>query len=665
MDEDRERKELERKRNNDNNANNVKNAAEVAIASGNPYAMAAGATIKTADKLTGGKASEAIGKGLSTINNTNPIVGKRMQAASNALSESGASDAIGKVAATKNGMSSSSSKDTSSANQAKTESTNTSSDNNNRALSKNKNHQDEPSQINSLERKGSKNKRVSDSLTDENTEENQQKVEHNPANLLYKDEDEEKKAVVVAATAAKLIVLLPLIAAVFLIIFIAAIFATVIAIDEDKDFNEQLSTSGYYANRCRQVTVLTDNGSRTYDFEDYIAGVVSAEVGLFNNLEVYKEFAIAARSYFLTHDDNCTIESSTRRQVFRDITDRSYAYSDLIYQAVDETKGKVIMYNGQVDSVSYDAFCSIEVDANYYTIKQAHHRIPRAWVDAQSGIADSWKQGTCAGNHGNGLSQWGSYYLATEENYTYDEIIRFYLGPEAVISRGAFNSSISGINIQDTTNGNELHQSLAEFLEANGSSIDEFNDTLHDAVVQNGAGTREGVVTAAVNLIDLLYDNYGVRIPYYWGGQYQKVGANPNFGKQTTPSTSSGGTTYYYTGLDCSGFVSWAIRNGGYEFSRRTTKSFDSDFGKDSCDIEDSYCIGQPGDLINSASCHVQMIVGVDEPNGIYYVAESTGAYGVIMRAVDMHQGNCGNAYTKIIYMDTFYDDPANVDSGY
>ncbi len=98
-------KDQETARADANNTKNVRNAADVAIASKNPYAMAAGAAVKGADKVTGGKASEAIGKAMTKANKASPIVGKKMQNASNKLSESGASDKIGKAAAMKNGMS--------------------------------------------------------------------------------------------------------------------------------------------------------------------------------------------------------------------------------------------------------------------------------------------------------------------------------------------------------------------------------------------------------------------------------------------------------------------------------------------------------------------------------------------------------------------------------
>ena len=94
----------ERLRNNQNNANNIRNAADVAIATKNPYAMAAGGAVKAADKITGGKSTEALGKGMTKANEMMPG-GNRIQNASNRLSESGASDKIGRAAAVKNGVS--------------------------------------------------------------------------------------------------------------------------------------------------------------------------------------------------------------------------------------------------------------------------------------------------------------------------------------------------------------------------------------------------------------------------------------------------------------------------------------------------------------------------------------------------------------------------------
>ena len=92
----------EKERADKNNAQNVRNAADVAIASGHPVAAAIGGAVKTADKITGGKASEGLGKAATKVMNKMPN-GKAMQNVSNKINESGAGDAIGKAAAMKNG----------------------------------------------------------------------------------------------------------------------------------------------------------------------------------------------------------------------------------------------------------------------------------------------------------------------------------------------------------------------------------------------------------------------------------------------------------------------------------------------------------------------------------------------------------------------------------
>ena len=86
-----------------NNTNTIRNAADVAIASKNPYAMAAGAAVKTADKISDGKASEALGRGMTKVNQVAPG-GRQVQDLSNNLSESGVGDKIGQAARIKNGM---------------------------------------------------------------------------------------------------------------------------------------------------------------------------------------------------------------------------------------------------------------------------------------------------------------------------------------------------------------------------------------------------------------------------------------------------------------------------------------------------------------------------------------------------------------------------------
>ncbi len=441
-----------------------------------------------------------------------------------------------------------------------------------------------------------------------------------------------------------------------------------------------MAIDGYYNIQCKEMTVIftdKDNGyaitgTGTYDLETYVAGVIAGEVGFFGNLEVDKAFAIAARSYALSRESNCTIESSDRYQVFREPT--AGGTDDLAIQAANETKGQVLLRNNQLFSTQYDAFACIDKDENYYTVAQGEQKIPISWVESKINPQSVPHWFICNGrenlqnHHGNGMSQYGSLYLAEELEYDFKQILNSYLGDEVTISRKGFIGNIDNLEIKTTLDSKPLSGTgirLDQFLSSNGSSMEELNDYVRSSVEYQGVGTRAGVVAAGVSLINFLYDGYKVRIPYWYGGKYQKIGVDPTIGAYDPSMMTPNGNVYYYRGFDCSGFVSWALRNGGYMVEYRTTNRIFNKYGTDYCNVNDSSCIGQPGDLIDSPRCHVQLIVHTDEARGKYIIAESTGKYGVIMREWGMHQGHCGGAETYILHMDDFYENSANVDPNY
>lgn len=92
-----QQRRLKNARNAQNNANVIRNAANVAIKSKNPYAVAIGTAVKAADKFSGGRASEKLGKQLNFANKITPG-GRITQGVLNKMSESGAADAIGGMA---------------------------------------------------------------------------------------------------------------------------------------------------------------------------------------------------------------------------------------------------------------------------------------------------------------------------------------------------------------------------------------------------------------------------------------------------------------------------------------------------------------------------------------------------------------------------------------
>ena len=99
MDEMRQEMQDKKQREIANNANTINNAADVAIASGHPVASAIGHGVKIADKISGGKSSEMLGKKIRNLNKIAPG-GRKIQKLSNKLSESGAGDKIGQAART-------------------------------------------------------------------------------------------------------------------------------------------------------------------------------------------------------------------------------------------------------------------------------------------------------------------------------------------------------------------------------------------------------------------------------------------------------------------------------------------------------------------------------------------------------------------------------------
>ena len=128
-------------------------------------------------------------------------------------------------------------------------------------------------------------------------------------------------------------------------------------------------------------------------------------------------------------------------------------------------------------------------------------------------------------------------------------------------------------------------------------------------------GSREATVYSAMTLIGTVAE-YGYKLPYYWGGTYQKMGVNPKWGDNVGPSaTSRGGNTYYYGGMDCSGFFNWAVSQG----MQKTAVWYDD---KPKIELSGkSTAVCKIGDAL-SCPGHIALIVGIDEANKRYIIAE-------------------------------------------
>jgi len=132
------------------------------------------------------------------------------------------------------------------------------------------------------------------------------------------------------------------------------------------------------------------------------------------------------------------------------------------------------------------------------------------------------------------------------------------------------------------------------------------------------------------------------KVGYFWGGKYPQGGTNPDWGQNATVTALGSGTTGMTMplGLDCSGFIDWAVATAGYgnALNMGSEQMYTSFASTNS---------PEPGDLafiINSKgqSEHVAFYLGKD-PDGKNVYLQCAGGVGVIV-------GNGGsfNAYAKL-----------------
>lgn len=425
-----------------------------------------------------------------------------------------------------------------------------------------------------------------------------------------------------------------------------------------KKYSQMIGLNGYeyleLENLCEDIYVYnTKNDSDgTYPLEEYIAGVVAAEVGMMNDLTTYEVFAVAARTYALNrlkNSDSCSIEGNENAQAFRPTTD------ELILEAVSNTKGLVITRDKDLFSTMYDAFCWEEKDDSYYYLCQGNYetgeslKIPIEWANE---YVAKWSGQAFLDNpkhlsHGQGMSQHGVYYLSASESWTRDEILTYFYGDDtklmSIYQTFMYNGEYP-INPDD-----ELYQglqflagtSLEELLTSSGSSVEEYNSYLASVVETEGVGTRGAVVGSAVTLIGSLA-NMGYKLTYQWGGKYYYIGSNPSWGSlssdtdywctnyaQHYPEKSTCTTNYRWTSFDCSGFVNWAIING-FQFSNFAQMDAAGAYqytadGYYTVYLKANEAVCLPGDVLYNDG-HIMLIVGLDDANKRYIVAESTGS---------------------------------------
>lgn len=154
----------------------------------------------------------------------------------------------------------------------------------------------------------------------------------------------------------------------------------------------------------------------TLDIEEYLKGVVGSEIGN-AHIEACKAQAVAARTFAIAHMGSSgeITDQSSKHQAFR-ASRISSSYANAL-QAVEETKGQVLYYNGKLC-----ATC-VYSSSNGGRIKSSQER----WGGVRGYLIskeDPYDTGSGNG-HGVGMSQNGAKNMAAK-GFKYTEILEFY-----------------------------------------------------------------------------------------------------------------------------------------------------------------------------------------------------------------------------------------------
>ncbi len=272
--------------------------------------------------------------------------------------------------------------------------------------------------------------------------------------------------------------------------------------------------------------------------------------------------------------------------------------------------------------------------------------------------------------HSRGLSQYGSYYLAVGLKYSWEDIIQYYyteeidilsLYPTSLsidyndvinnITTLAYGETINYTKNRDTSIS-ELNEELSSFLlkQSPSSSITQLNQSIIAGIELAGVGTRNAVVFSAISMIELLMP-YGVKIDYVLGGGHSAS-------DRLVYGFSSGSGM---DNIDCSGYVMWAMRTGGFTESENkniTSGGFQNLEGVVTKKLSNtSIAEIKPGDLIHYSG-HIKMVVGIDLAKEVLYTAHAAGSgFGVQVNTHAMSKTQWdGKGTVSVLLMDGYYN---------
>lgn len=394
-----------------------------------------------------------------------------------------------------------------------------------------------------------------------------------------------------------------------------------------------VSTSGEVKLEGLQVELINCDGTasnytvlETVDFEKYVLGVALAEIGAESPDEAIKAQIVAARGFALTRNsgmcpgnqDGCFYgyNASTGKIRMR-ACEADQVYWDYEKDIYRQDRGAISVYSPEINSGTLWK-SALNETRKAHVLELANDVKGKVLVDSSKKVVST--------NYAASISQ--QFIDLSNQGKDYEQILSTVYADSDGFSSGVC-TSYGNIDYGDyvlSSDGDEvLHQPLDSFLQSKGTSVEEFSELIASNVQKAGYGTRAGVVAAAVTLIGELGNKYDVKVPYFWGGGHYDgvVDGVLGYWGSTQCHTYANNTSYNYCGFDCSGFVPWAIKNGGFNIAQMLAGDFQNLSGARRVTLTNSAVL-EPGDLLESSG-HIVLVIGIEESTGNYICAEAGG----------------------------------------
>ena len=381
------------------------------------------------------------------------------------------------------------------------------------------------------------------------------------------------------------------------------------------ELGQKCSSSSATLNACNfqnlSINLISCNDTiiKKIDFYNYVKEELYKNFkNSINNEEVLKAGAIIIATKILRENDYKVgmSEINIKNCSYEEIT-ISDTESKILDNAINKVINQVLLYNNKFANVKYSNTCNrTEKDRNANLIYNE--------LCIQEAINLKEKKA--------------------------EEILEIYF-PKYFLSENYCLNFASKVNIYSLNN----EKSFIGKESYSSEQFEKINANLKSKIEMVDYGSRASVVEAA-RYLTLALD---YRIPYKNGGKFFELGVNPN---------------WYSDGIDSSGFVSWALLNGGAKIEKSMTpkelvNNNTNGNIKITSELYKYYAEIQVGDLAYKDS-KVGLIIGKN--NGILYVAEADYDKGLIVSKITSY-GESESNYSHIYFAADYYNETGKVTS--